>query len=208
MILQNMLLAIALSLQSPWYAPGKRPETVEQHQDRLKIITQAIAEEAAATESWKWGTDALAAATLATWYEESRFALEVHNGQGRTRFGEDDGRARCLGQLHQTGFVPKDEWKQLAGTDLESTRRCARATMRVLSAQGARCKMPKELNVWSVARMFAMYGTGRSCSITKNSMKRARHWGRIMRDFAKQSEAEAQAAQAPQPALRPTARLD
>jgi hypothetical protein len=201
MILQNMLLAIALSLQSSWYPPGKSPETVEQYQDRLKIITQAIAMEAQAQETWQWGTDALAAATLATWYEESRFALEVHNGSGRTRFGEDNGRARCFGQLHQTGFVPKQEWKTLTGTDLESTRRCARATMRVLSAQGARCKMPKDLNVWSVARMFAMYGTGRSCSITKNSMKRARHWGRIMSEFAKQTEPT-------QPSLTPTARLD
>jgi hypothetical protein len=208
MILQNMLLAIALSLQAPWYPPSKVPETAEQRQDRLEIITQAIAIEAAAEQNWEWGTETLAAATLATWYEESRFALEVHNGEGKTRFGEDQGRAKCLGQLHKTGYVPKEEWKQLAGTDLESTRRCARATMRVLAAQGKRCKMPKELDVWSVARMFAMYGTGNSCAITKNSMKRARHWGRIMRDFAKQTEATQPLQQAQQPALNPTARLD
>src|SRR5262245_22121968 len=114
MILQNMLLAIAVSLQAPWYPPSKLPDTAEQRQDRLAIITQAIALEAANEQNWQWGTDALAAATLATWYEESRFALEVHNGQGKTRHGEDQGRAKCLGQLHATGYVPRSEWRTLA----------------------------------------------------------------------------------------------
>jgi hypothetical protein len=216
MILQNMLLAIAVTLQGPWYPPSKRPETDEQRHDRLAIITQAIAMEAASEQNWNWSTDELAAATLATWYEESRFALEVHNGQGKTTHGEDQGRAKCLGQLHATGYVPRSEWKTLAGTDLESTRRCARATMRVLAAQGKRCKLPKALSVWSVARMFAMYQSGKSCSVTKNSMKRARHWGRIMSEFARQSEAPEQAppalqaapVQAAQPASPTTARLD
>jgi hypothetical protein len=216
MILQNMLLAIAITLQGPWYPESKRPETDQQRNDRLAIITQAIALEAEAQDNWQWGTDTLAAATLATFFAESRFALEVHNGEGKTRHGEDQGRAKCLGQLHATGYVPRSEWRTLAGTDLESTRRCARATMRVLAGQAKRCKMPKELSVWSVARLFAMYQSGKSCTVTKSSMTRARHWGRIMRDFAKQTEATQQAAvaapasptvQAAQP-TDSTARLD
>jgi hypothetical protein len=216
MILQNMLLAIALTLQGPWYPESKRPETDQQRADRIAVITEAIALEAAAQESWQWGTDTLAAATLATFFAESRFALEVHNGQGKTRHGEDQGRAKCLGQLHATGYVPRSEWKTLAGTDLESTRRCARATMRVLAGQAKRCKMGKELSVWSVARLFAMYQSGKSCNVTKSSMMRARHWGRIMRDFAKQTEVPQQSVPTPQiaptplaqPASPTTARLD
>lgn len=216
MILQNMLLAIAITLQGPWYPESKRPETDQQRNDRLAVITEAIALEAAAEQNWAWGTDTLAAATLATFYEESRFALEVHNGEGKTRHGEDQGRAKCLGQLHATGYVPRSEWRTLTGTDLEATRRCARATMRVLAGQAKRCKMGKELSVWSVARLFAMYQSGKSCTVTKNSMKRARHWGRIMRDFAKQAEDTQQAANAVQssPAVQAaqptdsTARLD
>jgi hypothetical protein len=88
--------------------------------------------------------------------------------------------------------------------------------MRVLAGQAKRCKMGKELSVWSVARLFAMYQSGKSCNVTKSSMKRARHWGRIMRDFAKQTDVAQQSVPTPQlaptplaePASPTTARLD
>ena len=190
MILQNTLLTIALALGAPWYGPGKSPETAEQFQERMKTVTEAIALEAREAQDWQWGEQSLAAATLATWFAESRFALEVHNGSGKTRHGEDDGRAKCFGQLHQTGYVPKEEWKKLTGTDLESTRRCARATMRVLTAQTKRCRVPAGgPNVWSMSRVFTVYTTGKSCSTTKRGMMRARHWGRIMAQLAETASA-------------------
>jgi hypothetical protein len=182
MTLPEILLSIALSLPAPWYPPGKNPETVDGYRTRMEAISQAIAVEAEAAEGWRWDATSLAAVTLVTWYAESRFALEVHNGSGQSRFGEDQGRARCFGQLHQTGLVPKPEWQTLTGVDLEATRRCARATMRVLTSTGNRCGMKenKPNNMWTVARMLAAYMSGKGCAPTKASTARARRWSKVM----------------------------
>jgi hypothetical protein len=182
MTLSEILLAIVLSLPAPWYKQGKNPETPSAYQSRLETIAKAIAMEAEAAEDWRWDANSLAAATLVIWYGESRFALEVHNGSGQSRYGEDDGRARCFGQLHQTGLVPRPEWESLTGIDLEATRRCARATMRVLSVQGRRCGMQVDKpNMWAVARMVSAYGSGKkSCAPTKDSTARARRWAKVM----------------------------
>jgi hypothetical protein len=180
MNLAEILLAIALSLPAPWYKPGSNPETSLEYRERLQTIATAIALEAQANEDWQWDPTSLAAATFVTWYSESKFALEVHNGSGLSRFGEDDGRARCLGQLHKTGWVPRSEWRQLTGTDLEATRRCARATMKVLAMQGKRCKMRNKPSLWAVARLEAAYGHGLSCAPTKASTSRARRWAKLM----------------------------
>lgn len=182
MTLSEILLAIVLSLPAPWYNAGKNPETPSAYQSRLETIAKAIAIEAEAAENWRWDASSLAAATLVIWYGESRFALEVHNGSGKSRYGEDDGKARCFGQLHQTGLVPRDEWQSLTGIDLEATRRCARATMRVLSVQGRRCGMQVDKpSMWAVARMVSAYGSGKkSCAPTKDSTARARRWAKVM----------------------------
>jgi hypothetical protein len=182
MTLAEILLSIALSLPAPWYPPGRNPETVDEYRTRMDAISQAIAIEAEAAEGWRWDTTSLAAATLVTWYSESRFALEVHNGSGKSRFGEDEGRARCFGQLHATGLVPRSEWRQLTGVDLEATRRCARATMRVLTSTANRCGMKenKPHNAAAVARMIAAYMSGKGCAPTKASTARARRWSKVM----------------------------
>ena len=180
MTLTQALLSIALSLPAPWYAPGKNPETPEQYRGRLQTIATAIAAEAEAADGWRWDSLSLAAATMVIWYGESRFAVEVHDGSGLSRYGEDDGRARCFGQIHQTGLVPKSEWEKLTGVDLDSTRRCARATMKVLSVQGRACGMrPNKPNMWVVARMVAAYGSGKGCAPTKASTRRARRWSQL-----------------------------
>lgn len=202
----EILLAIALSLPTPWYKAGKAPETDVAYRERLQTIVQAIALEAEANEDWQWDSTSLAAATFVTWYSESKFALEVHNGSGKSRHGEDDGKARCLGQLHKTGWVPKSVWKTLAGTDLEATRRCARATMKVLAMQGKRCGMKKKANLWAVARMEAAYAHGMSCAPTKNSTARARRWSKLMdriEAMAIEREAALAPAEKPTPVLMP-----
>jgi len=182
MTLAEILLSLALTMKAQWYPPGRNPETPEEYRARMDVIAQAIAIEAEAAEGWRSDTTSLAAATLVTWYAESGFALEVHNGSGRSRYGEDQGKARCFGQLHQTGYVPKAEWQKLTGVDLESTRRCARATMRVLTAQANRCGMKpnKPDNSWVMARMWAGYMTGNTCNSIKASRMRARRWNQVM----------------------------
>lgn len=203
MMLQNAILAIALSLQPVWYKPGKAPETPEQYRERLGTIAAAIAAEVERAEGWGFSKEALAAATLATWYAESRLSYEVHTGSGRTRHGEDQGRARCLGQVHRV-WAPKGEWKRLAGTDLEATRRCAATTMKVLIAQSKRCRLKQEPGVWSLARVFAAYMNGLKCEPTKASLKRARHWAKLMKQLE-----EPQVGVAASGAAAPTtARLD
>ncbi len=181
MTLSEILLAIVINLPAPWYQPGKNPETKAEYQTRLETISHAIAMEAEAAEDWRWDATSLAAATVVIWYGESRFALEVHDGSGKSRYGEDDGRARCFGQIHKTGLVPKPEWESLVGVDLEATRRCARATMKVLAVQGKRCGMQENKpSMWAVARMVSAYGSGKSCAPTKASTERARRWSKVM----------------------------
>lgn len=205
MNLAEILLAIALSLPTPWYGHGKAPETELAYRERLQTITTAIALEAEANEDWQWDSTSLAAATFVTWYSESRFALEVHNGSGQSRFGEDAGKARCLGQLHKTGWVPKSVWKNLTGTDLEATRRCARATMKVLAMQGRRCKMKDKPNLWALARMEAAYQHGLSCAPTKASTNRARRWAKVMARIEQMTKEREAALEADPGLIQPVA---
>ena len=171
MNLSAAILAAALSLPSPW----RSPEPEDAYRARLETIATAVAIEAQAATSVH--ALELAVAVLTIWAHESRFALDVHSGE---RTG-DLGRARCLGQVHPSGIVPRREWLALTGTDLASTRRCARATVRVFAAQARRCvgtSIP--LSAGAVARAFAGYGTGGSCAAAPWARKRARTWGRLL----------------------------
>lgn len=178
MILKETLLAAILLWAPPWYPPGENPETLDTYRARLETIAEAVAVESEAAARAGLGRRALAAATLTVWYGETRFSYEVHV-EGKSRWHQDWGKARCLGQLHVSGLVPKDEWELLVGGDLEATRRCARATMRVLAAQARYCsvKAPTE---WSLARVFAAYGSGRGCAVTPQAKQRAKRWSTLM----------------------------
>lgn len=178
MALKDVLLTAILSWQAPWYPPGQNPENPEEYRARLAIVAEAVALEAVQQKGGKFDTRALAAATLTVWYGETRFAYEVH-ALGKSRWGQDVGRARCLGQIHQSRLVPQEEWELLVGADLESTRRCARATMRVLLAMSRYCSIDAA-NEANLARVFAAYGTGRGCGETTSSKSRARRWARMM----------------------------
>jgi hypothetical protein len=112
---------------------------------------------------------------------ESLFDVRVHAGEKHPVWTQDDGKAMCLGQIHVSGIVPESEWRTLAGTDLAATRRCARATMRLLIAHqrhcDARTKVPTPQ---AIARVFASYGTGGQCTPTKRSLERAGRWARTV----------------------------
>lgn len=175
--LKAALLSVALALPSPWYSPGQNPETREQYENRVEVIAQAVAIEANEARGWNWGARALAVAALTLMYNESHFALPVHSG---ARLG-DHGRASCLGQIHVSGLVPKQEWLELTGVDLESTRRCARATIRLLVAQYRSCGLNRRpVSLEGMASLFAKYGTGSSCRPNDGSRARAREWQRLM----------------------------
>ena len=113
-------------------------ETALQRQKRLRRIARAVVEVAAEEQTRKWlPRTAATAAVLTIWYYESRFSRTVHAG-GLTQWGSDRGKAKCMGQLHAGLWLPEAQWASLVGTDLESTKRCARATLtRFRMAAGA-----------------------------------------------------------------------
>jgi hypothetical protein len=179
MALKELLLAAILQWQAPWYPPGENPEDPEDYRARLAVLAEAVALEASDQKTAAIDRRALAAATLTVWYGETRFAYEVH-ALGKSRWSQDVGKARCLGQLHQSKLIPAEEWDHLVGDDLDSTRRCARATMRVLVAMSRYCSIGRA-NESSMAAVFAAYGTGRGCELTTKSRSRARRWAALMR---------------------------
>jgi len=163
--IKSKLLMAALSLPAPWYADGP-PESRQQYEARVETIAEAIAVETARTPVWT--QKRMAATVFFVFYLESRFAYEVHAGTKHPVWTQDDGQARCMGQLHISGIVPSHEWERLAGTDLDATRRCVAATMHVLAAQARRCAGAP------LAGVLGAYGRGSGCHATESSVDRAR----------------------------------
>lgn len=144
-------------------------ETPVQREARAEVMARSL-RDAARDLAPGVSQKVLVAATMSVWWHESRFSLQVHRGEP-TRWGSDDGRAKCFGQLHERSVGLKLEegealadfrmrqrelWASLAGTDYESTKRCARATMRLLLHRLSACR--SEENPWLGA--FGAYGRG------------------------------------------------
>ena len=182
MALKEALLAVVVGLPAPWYGQNRQPETDEQYRERVQIIAEAITLEAERSKAWPHGVAGLAIATLTLWEAESSLSYDVHANTGNDPWGQDHGKARCLGQLHSSRLVPKEEWETLAGADLEATRRCANATMRVLRAQYRVCQKrgaPGD----PIANMYEIYANGRSCTPKARSLRRARRYRQLMNQF-------------------------
>ena len=139
-------------------------ETAPDYTTRLAVIAGSVLAEAELADSLL-STRELVAATLVVWHQETRYSRHVHAG-GRGRWGSDNGRATCLGQLHRTSLAP--DWDTLAGLDVAATRRCAAATMRVLSAHARSCGRG------AAAAWLSGYGTGQGCRVVALGRKRAR----------------------------------
>lgn len=159
MDLYHSILALILTWQIP---PAEHPE---RELGRLATVAQAVAIEAELVPGGI-GPRRAAAHALAIWYGESKLAEHVHRG-GSTPGGSDDGAARCLGQIHDTGLLEPGEWYALAGTDLESTRNCARVTLRIVQRFARWCG-------YDMARMHGAYGTGLGCVVRGWAVARAR----------------------------------
>lgn len=194
MSLKASLLAAALSLPPPWTPPPSKPaESPAEYRARVAVIAEATAMEARAVvdsieangKAAPWPVPELAFAVLTKFYDESRFALDVHSGE---RGGDYDrkGRARawCLGQHWRNGRT-RAEHRALAGTSLAATRRCARATAELLVKAAGYCNAPA--TEAGVARAFALYGSGRTCKPFASSKKRARRWSRLVAGFWRKS---------------------
>lgn len=150
--LERKLHDAAMAQPRPWYSPGSTAlgalETRDEYEARISLVVYALTRAtilerkdgtfAVMPPEWWWGRKALVVSVLAHWYEESKFALEVHAGFEHPVWTQDRGRARCFGQLH-VGIVPMRDWEGLAGLDEVSTERCAMWTARALTRMALHC---------------------------------------------------------------------
>lgn len=171
-------------LDRPWATFDEVKETPEARKKRSRVMSQSLFDTAKEFEGKRVNQKVLVAAVMSIWWWETRYSLEVHQG-GLSRFGSDDGLAKCFGQIHvaSVGIEIQEgetleafrerqarEWEQLSGTDYESTRRCARATMVNIEKKLRKCWGTK--NRWENA--FGAYGTGGACAPLPTSGSRAR----------------------------------
>lgn len=172
----------AALMERPW-AISDREELVEQRSVRAMLMARSLYD--AVQELDVPYERSLLAATISIWWWETRFSLSVHRG-GLSRWGSDDGRAKCFGQVHvrAVGIKRQDgesleafrdrqqaTWESLAGTDYESTKECALATMRQYLSKLKQCRETEE--PWLHA--FGAYGHGElHCGLLPTSQDRFR----------------------------------
>lgn len=161
-------------------SPG---ETREEFDARVRLVTEAIVEEArgfADGKGWSWTE--LAAAASVIWHSETLFDRRIQSGEGHPIWHQDRGLARCGMQLHVTGIVPPDVWEKLVGSGKDALHLCAQYGLRVVTAQAKQCGVyfGQRADRARVAKMLASYGSGGNCTPGDASWKRADVWVRIM----------------------------
>lgn len=155
------LFIIALTFPRPVACPE---ETLDAYTSRVGTIIHGVSIEAETPEE--------AAMVTVVFYEESRFRLDIHSGE---RLG-DGGKAKCLGQIHPHA----KDWDYLAGTDLESTRRCAAQSLRHLRWGLRNCAPRKGTDEVRAAYAYAYYATGHCTEPDEKSLYRAKQWRKLM----------------------------
>jgi len=185
--LSGIVLGIIVAMAPP--DPYAR-ETGEMRQTRFSTIAEAIVIEVM-EDTGPLPPHVMISALLVTAREESGFRLVVHSGRARG----DLGSSICLTQIRSGAhkFISRSRWRGLAGTGLESTRECIRATIEILNHHAVSCEIRK-WNTWSMAGLFTSYGTGHTCRPDYNSkrlgkfgLRRAYLWDRIMKTLVKSS---------------------
>jgi hypothetical protein len=189
--LQKIIFAILLTL--PQYENDINVETQQQHQDRLETFSYAIAE--ASHESvcennnnaqfcWTKTELELSMLLVSKAWHETRFSQHIH--AGKCNPGECDTvwktwtspktqqqvkyaayyKARSNWQIHRNStYVSQEEWKNMPGTSLLSTKTSAIVAARMLGFTYDRCK--------TLTGAISLYATGKSC---KWSGARNRVW--------------------------------
>ena len=147
MTLEAILIAAILSLPSPWYKPGANPETPEQYRARATLIATAVALEVPDLRS--------GLLVLNLFRHESAFHLSVHSGAKKG----DAGQSVCLGQ-NKRHWLSEAQHEALMGTDLASTRRCAKLTHERLMRAERLCRTRSQ---GGPAGAYSLYGTGATC---------------------------------------------
>lgn len=182
--LGDFLGARAVTMPEPWHQPGQAFEASSVRNERLQMIADVIASEASSAVEefgWYWSADDLALATfIKTYYESGHWDVRIHNGRVRG----DHGHSTCLGQIWGGGT-------KLVGVDREHTRLCIVAVMKHLTFHMKRClNEHTQPSAWAIAKVFAGYGTGHSCSESISRIKTdasgvvaVDHDGKPIKDF-------------------------
>lgn len=175
-------------LELPWSFEDRKIETPEEREARAEVMAQALYNAAQQMPKAVYRR-AIIAAAISIWWFETRFGLAVHRGE-RSKYGSDDGKAKCFGQHHERSVGLKKEpeesledfrarqramWESLAGVDLEATERCALATMRVFDSKFMACRK----HATPIPAAFGAYGTGGECGLLPTSNQRAELMSRL-----------------------------
>lgn len=168
----NAFTAEVLSWTPTWYPAGGGPETEQDRRERWTMVADVLSDLPQGTDLWPQDQTALVATI---WKFESSLDFHVHGGERSPIGHQDRGTSRCLGQIkHVKHWWTLKQWSELAGRDVESTKRCASATLKVIGYHLKRCKLRQELPEYARWRapltegeagiLFNAYGTGSSCS--------------------------------------------
>ncbi len=126
---------------------------------------------------------------LAQAFFETRLALHVHQGNCRKEIGEcDSGRAISLWQLHAGYRLPVERWRELSGTDFESTRDAALEAARALGRSYNFCG--------TTEGAVANYATGRGC-VWKPAEERLKFAGKLTEKYWRSQRARAASPSGP-----------
>lgn len=184
--LEDVLVELVQNWQPTWYPKGKEPETPDQRATRLAQAARIVAQQASAPEtSVKFSPEDAAALVLMVWYHESSGEYYVHAGGVSPLGKQDNGRARCMGQIQtwkNNTLLTDEEHKALAGLSQEATALCARTTISYLWYHATRClkhDWAKPLQAWEVAILAAAYGKGHCVPVGAKSKIRAHTWSKM-----------------------------
>lgn len=190
--MEQQLYYAAMQQPRAWYDEGSEAEgareTQAAYEHRIGLMAKALAEVTVDQREdgtartlpvmWRWGRKTIAAAVLTHWYEESRFALEVHAGTEHPVWTQDVGRATCLGQLH-VGLVPSNDWARLAGTDLEATKLCARWSARALTRMALYCSGKNGKTFQDIVLPMFSGLSGAGCAPTLSARNKVARFAKI-----------------------------
>jgi len=150
-VLAELLLAAALALGI--LSPGESPE------DRaIRLARVAVALELEARAAWE------APAALAAMDRESDFALDVHTGERRSSSG-----AVCPAQIDPSNARFSED---LAGIEIEPTRRCVAASLWTLRLVRGHCRR-QHFRTHIEAAMHTAYIHGSRCRPSRSGRDRA-----------------------------------
>jgi hypothetical protein len=166
MSLAPALFAMALESAVPVPPPGIAAELPSERAARLQTWALAV-------DSVSGGDRAAAAAIYVIHGAESGLSRWVHDGTRKGDCTPGRGcRATCLGSIHP--WAP--DWESLAGTDLDSTVRCARRTLQAFRSGLFMCASGVTKRELRIALALEFYGRGHCGTPSRESMRRARRW--------------------------------